>query len=291
MEEMFRWSGAEPEEIGTVLDVGCGFGGTSRLLASKLPSASVKGITLSPEQVRRGTELAKEKGLGNVSFEVMDALKMDFPDNSFDMVWACESGEHMPDKKAYVDEMVRVLKPGGTIVIATWCQRETPPAFAPEEKQRLQFLYDEWSHPHFISIEEYVRLMEATGDLEVRKPTSVIVLPLLPFAFVDTQAIDRSINRTSMSRVGPRLAQIQFDPAKPRAPNTPHVDASSSPPRLLAERRLGQLERSDDPKLAAFDLGWRLGPMDRREEGAQSVVRRRTLCAASRHNGGGTTIG
>jgi hypothetical protein len=31
---------------------------------------------------------------------------MDFPDNSFDMVWACESGEHMPDKKAYVAEMV-----------------------------------------------------------------------------------------------------------------------------------------------------------------------------------------
>ena len=36
----------------------------------------------------------------------MDALSMDFPDNSFDLVWACESGEHMPDKKAYVDEMV-----------------------------------------------------------------------------------------------------------------------------------------------------------------------------------------
>ena len=39
--------------------------------------------------------------------QVMDALKMEFPDNSFDLVWACESGEHMPDKKAYVDEMVR----------------------------------------------------------------------------------------------------------------------------------------------------------------------------------------
>jgi SAM-dependent methyltransferase len=57
----------------------------------------------------------------------MDALNMGFPDNSFDLVWACESGEHMPDKKAYVDEMVRVLKPGGTLVIATWCQREERP--------------------------------------------------------------------------------------------------------------------------------------------------------------------
>lgn len=54
----------------------------------------------------------------------MDALDMAYPDNSFDLVWACESGEHMPDKKKYVDEMIRVLKPGGTLVIACWCQRE-----------------------------------------------------------------------------------------------------------------------------------------------------------------------
>lgn len=42
----------------------------------------------------------------------MNALEMDWPDNSFDLVWACESGEHMPDKKLYVQEMTRVLKPG-----------------------------------------------------------------------------------------------------------------------------------------------------------------------------------
>jgi ubiquinone/menaquinone biosynthesis C-methylase UbiE len=46
----------------------------------------------------------------------MDALKMDWPDNSFDLVWACESGEHMPDKKRYVEEMTRVLKPGAQSV-------------------------------------------------------------------------------------------------------------------------------------------------------------------------------
>jgi ubiquinone/menaquinone biosynthesis C-methylase UbiE len=42
----------------------------------------------------------------------MNALAMEFQDDSFDLVWACESGEHMPDKKAYVEEMTRVLKPG-----------------------------------------------------------------------------------------------------------------------------------------------------------------------------------
>ena len=44
--------------------------------------------------------------------QVMDALRMGFPDDSFDLVWACESGEHMPDKKAYVDEMVSAREHG-----------------------------------------------------------------------------------------------------------------------------------------------------------------------------------
>ena len=42
------------------------------------------------------------------------------PDDSFDLVWACEAGEHMPDKEKFVREMTRVLCPGGRLVIATW---------------------------------------------------------------------------------------------------------------------------------------------------------------------------
>jgi len=45
--------------------------------------------------------------------QVMNALEMEFEDDTFDLVWACESGEHMPDKAKYVQEMTRVLKPGG----------------------------------------------------------------------------------------------------------------------------------------------------------------------------------
>ncbi|KXZ49093.1 hypothetical protein GPECTOR_23g25 [Gonium pectorale] len=166
VDEMLKFSGAQnPKKI---LDVGCGFGGTSRHLAKKFKDASVTGITLSPKQVQRGTELAKEQGVGNVQFQVMDALAMEFPDDTFDLVWACESGEHMPDKKKYVEEMTRVLKPGGTLVIACWCQREETPEtpFSAQDKEDLQFLYDEWAHPYFISIEEFGRLMNGTGKLE-----------------------------------------------------------------------------------------------------------------------------
>eukprot|EP00953_Heterococcus_sp_UTEX-ZZ885_P016650 9354-Heterococcus_DN1.PRE.1 len=225
---MMQWGGVNDmlkngKSPAKVLDVGCGIGGTSRYLATKLGEQSeVIGITLSPKQylllstavllrirqtvagigeresvanlaracyassvgllsplargansvatatindaaastacthitVARATQLAKDRQIPNAHFKVMDALAMEFPDNSFDLVWACESGEHMPDKKQYVEEMTRVLKPGGRIVIATWCQRDdSEQPFTPAEEKKLDFLYSEWTHPHFISIQ------------------------------------------------------------------------------------------------------------------------------------------
>ena len=45
-------------------------------------------------------------------------------------------------------------------MIATWCQREEPPAFTARERAALHFLYDEWAHPFFVSVQEYGRLLE-----------------------------------------------------------------------------------------------------------------------------------
>eukprot|EP00956_Cyclotella_meneghiniana_P006916 scaffold9334_cov71-Cyclotella_meneghiniana.AAC.4 len=160
IDEMMKFGGIDVSEDrgAKVLDVGCGFGGTSRYLADKLgPKAEVTGITLSPNQVKRGTELAKERGLSNTNFMVMNALEMEFPDNSFDIVWACESGEHMPDKEAYINEMMRVLKPGGKFVMATWCQRDD--RLVPFDKKDKRDLR---THPYFISIEAYKELIDAT---------------------------------------------------------------------------------------------------------------------------------
>lgn len=139
-----------------------------RYLAKVLgPNAQIKGITLSPVQVQRASALAADQNVPNAGFDVMDALNMTFPDNTFDLVWACESGEHMPDKKKYIEEMTRVLKPGGKLVIATWCQRDDRNRpFTHQERKMLDFLYSEWTHPYFISIDAYRQLMEETGQLE-----------------------------------------------------------------------------------------------------------------------------
>lgn len=167
VDEMMKLGGIDKTlgENLKVLDVGCGVGGTSRYLAKQLgPKAQVSGITLSPNQVKRATELAEEQNVPNADFRVMNALEMEFPDNSFDVVWACESGEHMPDKEAYINEMMRVLKPGGKYVMATWCQRDDREApFTKKDERDLRYLYEEWTHPYFISIEKYKELIDATG--------------------------------------------------------------------------------------------------------------------------------
>ena len=167
VEEMAIWAGCAEKTPRTVLDVGCGIGGASRHLAKGFgEGTSVTGITLSPKQVSRAKELAEQQGVRNANFRVMNALAMDFPDNSFDLVWACESGEHMPDKKKYVEEMVRVLKPGGTLVVATWCQRDDrDEPFSARELTNLNYLYKEWAHPYFISIDAYAELVGGTGKM------------------------------------------------------------------------------------------------------------------------------
>ncbi len=151
-----------------VLDVGCGIGGTSCYLASKLGETSlVIGITISSAQVARAIQLAKEKQIQNVEFYVMDAMDMTFPDEYFDLVWACESGEHMPDKFRYVKGMVRVLKPGGRLIVATWCQRDgTGTPLTAKERRKLEYLCNHWSHPLFISLNEYSQIMKNTSELD-----------------------------------------------------------------------------------------------------------------------------
>lgn len=163
--EMVRWGGLDRLPPGTtVLDVGCGIGGSSRILAREYEFA-VTGVTISPEQVKRAQQLTSEDL--DVQFLVDDAMALSFPDASFDVVWSIEAGPHMPDKAIFAKELMRVLKPGGVLVVADWNQRDDrqiPLNFW--EKPVMQQLLDQWSHPAFSSIEGFSELLEATGFVE-----------------------------------------------------------------------------------------------------------------------------
>jgi MPBQ/MSBQ methyltransferase len=160
--EMVRWGGLDQLPPGTtVLDVGCGIGGSSRILAREYGFV-VTGITISPQQVNRAQQLTPADL--PVQFQVDDAMAMSFPDASFDVVWSIEAGPHMPDKAVFAKELLRVLKPGGVLVVADWNQRDDrqKPLNA-WERPVMQQLLDQWSHPAFASIEGFAELLEATG--------------------------------------------------------------------------------------------------------------------------------
>ncbi len=160
--EMVRWGGLAGLPAGTtVLDVGCGIGGSSRILGRDYGFA-VTGITISPGQVQRAQQLTPPDL--NVRFQVDDAMALSFPDASFDVVWSIEAGPHMPDKAVFASELMRVLKPGGILVVADWNQRDDRQIpLNWWEKPVMQQLLDQWSHPAFASIEGFSELLAATG--------------------------------------------------------------------------------------------------------------------------------
>ena len=102
-----------------VLEVACGRGGFSRLLASR--GASVCGADFSASAVAIAKEKLKvHRSLaGGITYEQADAQNMPFNEGSFDIVVSCETIEHVPDPRAAVREMYRVCKPGGTLFLTT----------------------------------------------------------------------------------------------------------------------------------------------------------------------------
>jgi tocopherol O-methyltransferase len=171
IEELLNWSGDfttnRPQNI---LDVGCGIGGSSLYLAEKF-GAMVTGITLSPVQANRAKERSIALGLqAKTDFQVANALDMPFADDSFDLVWSLESGEHMPDKVKFLQECYRVLKPGGKLIFVTWCHRPTTvvnPLTSDEEKQ-LQDIYRVYCLPYVISLPQYTEIVEQCGFKDLR---------------------------------------------------------------------------------------------------------------------------
>ncbi len=166
IEELLKWSGVQQAE--NILDVGCGIGGSSVYLAEKF-HARATGITLSPMQVKRATERAHSFGLtARTSFQVADAQAMPFADNSFDLVWSLESGEHMPDKTKFIQECYRVLKPGGTLIMVTWCHRPMDTPLTTDERKHLQEIYRVYCLPYVISLPEYEAIAHKLGLQYIR---------------------------------------------------------------------------------------------------------------------------
>jgi ubiquinone/menaquinone biosynthesis C-methylase UbiE len=113
--------GQIPKRCRRVLEVGCGAGEFSRLLAGR--AGSVLAVDLSPQMIRLARE--RSKLYTNIEFVEADAMALDLPDEEFDCVATLTTLHHLPTEAA-LRKIAKSLKPGGVFVCLDLYQRSGP---------------------------------------------------------------------------------------------------------------------------------------------------------------------
>jgi ubiquinone/menaquinone biosynthesis C-methylase UbiE len=116
-----------------VIEIGCGQGFNSIYLAKQNPQAHFMGLDLSPLHVKQAQQ--KAQTLPNIQFKVGDFQQLDFPEASFDVVFAVESFCYTRDISLIFKQLASILKPQGKVII-----------------------FDVFTHPDFKSIDKDLQL-------------------------------------------------------------------------------------------------------------------------------------
>ncbi len=142
-----------PERRGRILDVACGKGATTRYLCRYFPAAMVTGINISEKQLG----IARRNAPG-CTFRVMDATRLDFGDQSFDVVICVEAAFHFKTRKRFFHEAFRVLRPGGRLLLSDILMHA-------EAEQRRKYRHAE---NYVRDVEEYRSQLASAGFADIR---------------------------------------------------------------------------------------------------------------------------
>lgn len=154
-----------------VLDVGCGGGKTVSKLAAFATEGKVYGIDFSKASVTVAKKLNRRLiETGRVEIREASVSQLPFPDNMFDLVTAVETHFWWPNLPADMREIVRVLKPGGTLIIIAEIYKG-----ANTKTAKLAEKYLPLSGMTLLTVDEHRELFTSAGYLDVQvieKPES-----------------------------------------------------------------------------------------------------------------------
>src|ERR1700692_1206010 len=143
---------------GSVLDVACGPGILSAAIAKS--ARDVVAFDLTPQMLKKAAQRCSEAGLANVSFREGNAAELPFADAAFDAVVTRLSVHHFDQPKRVIEEIFRVLRPGGSFVIADVISSEVP---AEAELQNAIEILRDPSHVRMLPGSELAALVSGAG--------------------------------------------------------------------------------------------------------------------------------
>jgi len=144
-----------------LFDAGSGGGGSAIMIHQKL-GYKITGYTLSKRQAAFGNVAAQKYNVGNnVHFTQGDMLRTVEGDNAYDVIWACESTEHVSEKnlRKMFNEFARISKPGASLILIAW----TNGAKENNKQKKIKKLIDEHYITDIHSAKEYIAKGEKEG--------------------------------------------------------------------------------------------------------------------------------
>lgn len=112
---------------GRMLDIGTGPGVIPLMVCERVPDSTVVGVDLARHMLDHAERHRAESPVGGrVEFRLADAKGLDFEDGSFDAVFSNTILHHIPDPGPFLREAVRVLKPGGALLVRDLYRPDTP---------------------------------------------------------------------------------------------------------------------------------------------------------------------